>query len=276
MENRAYTIIAGIIALLLGIALLTSFWWLGSSHTLVSNYRMLSMAPVTGLNKQAAVRFRGVDVGHVEDISLSPDNPLAIQVDISVDKNLQLTKGSFGHIAAQGLTGLSYIELDDNGSDKTPVGERPIPLNESDMSSMLTSGRQAVVQVQQLLADADKLIKSLNLVLDDKGRQRVSRLLENLDNASSELQPMLKSSATTMDAARASFDKLNASLNEITRIGATVNEDTLPRLHQLTYQVNKDAENLDKLLNTLNEHPESLVFGKPAPRPGPGEPGFKP
>ena len=276
MENRAYTLIAGIIALLLGIGLLTLFWWLGSSHTPVNSYRMISMSPVTSLNKQAAVRFRGVDVGHVEDISLAPDNPLAIAVDISVDKRLQLTKGSFGRIAAVGLTGLSYIELDDNGSDKNPLGEQPIPLNESDVTGMLTSGRQAVVQVQQLLADADKLIKSLNLVLDDQGQQRVSRLLENLDHASAELQPLLKSSSGTMEAARSSLDKLNVTLNEITRIGTTVNEDTLPRLHQLTYQLNKDAVSLNHLLTTLDEHPESVVFGKPAPRPGPGEKGFKP
>lgn len=276
MENRAYTLIAGIIALLLGAALLASFWWLGSSHTAVNTYRMISMTPVTGLNKQAAVRFRGVDVGHVEDISLSPDNPLAIVVEISVDKRLKLFGGSYGHVATMGLTGLSYIELDNSGNDKTPLGDQPIKLNESEVSGMLTSGKQAVVQVQQLLADADKLIKSLNMVLDDQGRQRVSRLLANLDNASAELQPVLKSSSATLETARSSLDKLNVTLGEIAKIGATVNEDTLPRLHQLTYQLNKDAVSLNRLLNTLEDHPESVVFGKPAPRPGPSEPGFKP
>lgn len=276
MENRAYTLIAGIFALLLGIGLLTSFWWLGSSHTPVNRYHMISTSPVSGLNKQAAVRFRGVDVGHVEDISLAPDNPLAIAVEITVDKNLHLTKGSYGHIASQGLTGLSYIELDDNGTDKTPLGEQPIALNESEMAGMLTSGRKAVIQMQDVIANADKLLKNLNLVLDDKGRQHVTRLLANLDTVSTELQPMLKSTTATMDAARPTFAKLSNTLDEINKVGSTMNEDTLPRLHQLTYQLNKDAVSLNRLLTTLDEHPESVVFGKPAPRPGPSEPGFKP
>jgi phospholipid/cholesterol/gamma-HCH transport system substrate-binding protein len=289
MENRPYTLIAGLFALLLGIGLLAAFWWLGNSHTPQNSYHMISMTPLSGLNKQATVRFRGVDVGHVENISLDANNPTAIAVEISVDKHLQLTKGSYGHLAGQGLTGLSYIELDDTGNDKTPLGDQPIVLNESEMSSMLTSGKKMMSHVEEIVINADKLLKSLNVVLDDKGRQRVSHLLENLDNASVELQPMLKSTTATMDAARPSFAKLNTTLDEvrpsfaklnttldeINKIGVTVNEETLPRLHQLTYQLNQDAVNLNRLLTTLDEHPESVIFGKPAPHPGPTEPGFK-
>jgi phospholipid/cholesterol/gamma-HCH transport system substrate-binding protein len=290
MENRPYTLIAGLFAMLLGAGLLAAFWWLGNSHTPENSYHMISMIPVSGLNKQAAVRFRGVDVGHVENISIAPNNPLAIDVEISIDKRLQLTKSTYGHLSGQGLTGLLYIELDDTGADKTPLGEQPIVLSESEMTGMLTSGKQMMSHIEEIVVNADKLLKSLNVVLDDKGRQRVSRLLENLDNASTELQPMLKSSTSTMDAARTSFSNLNSTLDEvrpslvklgstldeISKIGVTVNEETLPRLHQLAHQLNQDAVGLNRLLTTLDEHPESIVFGKPAPHPGPGEAGFKP
>ncbi|MDD5301016.1 MAG: MlaD family protein [Gallionella sp.] len=304
MENRPYALIAGLFAALLGIGLLTAFWWLSNSHTPENSYRMISMKTVSGLNKRAAVRFRGVDVGHVDDISLDANNPQAIIVEISVDKRLQLTKGSYGHLAGQGLTGLSHIELDDSGADKTPLGDQPMVLNESEMSSMLASGKKTVAQVQEIVINADKLLKNLNEVLDDKGRQRIDRLLENLGNASAELQPLLKSSTATMDAARPSlvklnatldearlgfaklnatmdearpgFAKINTTLDEIGKIGVTVNEETLPRLHQLTHQLNQDAVSLNRLINTMDEHPESVLFGKPAPRPGPAEAGFKP
>jgi len=276
MENRPYTLIAGFFAVLLGVGLLAAFWWLGNAHTPQNHYHMISMSTVSGLNKQAAVRFRGVDVGHVEEISLDPNNPLAIAVEISVDKQLQLTKGSYGHLAGQGLTGLSYIELDDNGTDKTPLGDQALVLNESELAGMLASGKKTVSQVQEIVANADKLFKNLNMVLDDKGRQRVSRLLENLDNASVELKPLLQASTATMDAARPSFAKLNNTMDEIGKIGVTVNEETLPRLHQLTHQLNQDAVSLNRLLNTLDEHPESVIFGKTAPRPGPAEVNYKP
>jgi phospholipid/cholesterol/gamma-HCH transport system substrate-binding protein len=276
MENRPYTLIAGLFAVLLGIGLLAAFWWLGSSHTPQNTYRMISMSPVSGLNNQAAVRFRGVDVGHVENISMDISNPRAITVEISVDKRLQLTKGAYGRLAGQGLTGLAYVELDDAGTDKTPLGDQPITLNESEMTGILASGKTMVAHVEEIAANADKLLKSLNMVLDDEGRQRVRHLLVNLDNASGELKPMLISSTATMDAARPSFAKLSTTLDTIGKLGVTVNEETLPRLHQLTHQLNQDAVNLNRLLTTLDEHPESVIFGKTAPHPGPAEPGFKP
>jgi phospholipid/cholesterol/gamma-HCH transport system substrate-binding protein len=276
MENRPYTLIAGLFALMLGIGLITAFWWLGNSHTPQTHYHMISHSPVSGLNDQAAVRFRGVDVGHVEKITLDPTNPMAIAVEISVDHRLILTRGTFGHLAGQGLTGLSYIELDDNGTDKTPLGEQIIVLNDSEMNAMLSSGKKMVAQVADIAVNADKLLKSLNMVLDEKGRARVSRLLENLDTASIELQPLLKSTTATMDAARPSFAKLNTTLDEINKVGVTVNEETLPRLHQLTHQLNQDAVSLNRLINTLDEHPESVIFGKPASKPGPSEAGYKP
>jgi phospholipid/cholesterol/gamma-HCH transport system substrate-binding protein len=79
-----------------------------------------------------------------------------------------------------------------------------------------------------------------------------------------------------MDAARPSFAKLTTTLDVVSKLGTTVNEETLPRLHQLTHQLNQDAVNLNRLLTTLDEHPESVIFGKPAPHPGPAERGFKP
>jgi len=262
MENRAYTLIAGLFALLLGIGLLVSFWWLNNSHTPQRSYQMKSLSPVSGLNKRAAVHFRGVSVGHVESISMDPTNPIAIIVTISVDENLILTKGSFGHLAGQGLTGLSYIELDDSGIDRAPLGDQMMTLNESQMSGMLASGKKVVANVEEIAINANKLITNLNMVLDDKGRQRVSRLLENLDHAGTELQPMLKAST--------------AAMHEISKVGATLNEETLPRFHQLTHQLNQDAVTLNRLLNTLDEHPESVLFGKPPARPGPAEKGHKP
>ena len=65
MENRAYTLIAGLFALSLGIGLLAAFWWLGNAHTPQNTYFMTSNKPVSGLNKRAAGRFRGGGGGGV-------------------------------------------------------------------------------------------------------------------------------------------------------------------------------------------------------------------
>jgi phospholipid/cholesterol/gamma-HCH transport system substrate-binding protein len=46
-------------------------------------------------------------------------------------------------------------------------------------------------------------------------------------------------------------------------------------MHALTQNVNKDVRNLGHVIEMLEENPQSLIFGNPEVRPGPGEAGFK-
>ncbi|MDD5180660.1 MAG: MlaD family protein [Gallionellaceae bacterium] len=305
MESRAYTIIVGLFALFLGAGLIVSFWWLGNVHTRQTHYRAVSHQPVSGLNVRAAVLYRGVNVGNVEKIELDPNDQLAINLLLSVNSSLRLTRGTYGRLASQGLTGLAYIELDDSGQDKAPLGDGKIILQGSDMANLLASGKKIMGRLEKLIenvdtlagnsdklirnadkfvgdtgkliGDAHKLTRNMNALLDDnKGRQRIVRILENLEQASNDLSTLLKSSSATVDAIRPVLAKIDTSLDEIARIGTTVNDETLPRILQLTQQLNQDAQDINRLLNTLDQHPESVIFGKPRAEAGPGEAGFKP
>lgn len=320
MENRAYAFIAGLFALVLCGGLIAGFWWLGGSHTEENEYVVASEFPVAGLNSQAAVRYRGVDAGRVRAIAIDQKNPKIILVTISVDSSLHLTRGTFGQLASQGLTGLSYIELDDSGQNLAPLEDARIPLRESNMSQMVNSGKEIMNHTKVLEQDAAQLLKTLNRVLDDKNITKINGLLTNMERSSAELESLLKSSRTatdkagrlldeirpqelsktleavrqvsyslkdTSDSARPAVAQLQHSLQEFERIGRrieqssaelgdTLNADTLPRVHELTSQLQHDARTINRLVDTLEQNPNSLVFGKPQPAPGPGEKGFNP
>jgi phospholipid/cholesterol/gamma-HCH transport system substrate-binding protein len=53
-----------------------------------------------------------------------------------------------------------------------------------------------------------------------------------------------------------------------------VEEDVMPRINALLGELARSSRSLDRLLTELNDQPHSLVFGRPAAAPGPGEPGF--
>lgn len=320
MENRAYAFIAGLFAIVLCGGLITGFWWLGGSHTDVNEYVVYSEYPVAGLNPQAAVRYRGVNAGQVGSITIDPQNPKVILVGISVDSNFRLTRGTFGQLASQGLTGLSYIELDDSGKDISPLGTARIPLFESNISQMMNTGKEIMTRTQALEEDAARLIKTLNRVLDDSNVRKINALLANMEQSSNELEALMKSSrnatekagrlldeirpqelARTLDAvrqasgsmketadvARPTVVQLQHSLQEFERIGRhieqssielgdTLNDQTLPRVHELTLQLQHDAKSVNRLVDALEQNPNSLIFGKPQSAPGPGEKGFQP
>lgn len=320
MENKAYTFIAGIFALLLVGAILTAFWWLGGTHTPQKTYQITSVFPVSGLNSQAAVRFRGVTVGRVEDIQFDPSNPHNILIGISVDESLPLTRGSFAQLAQQGVTGLAYVELDDNGKDRTALGKDLIPLRESDLSELVKSGKNIIAKTEKLEDSAGKFLVTLNQLLDEENSKKITRLLDNMERSSAALEPLLRSSQQTSekagklmdeikphelsmtleavrqasmsakqtaDAAQPTLKQVRESLAEFERIAQhieqvtastadNVNDETLPRIHQLTEQLTHDAQSLNKLMQTLEQNPQSAIFGKPQAQPGPGEKGFEP
>ncbi|HRL37048.1 MAG TPA: MlaD family protein, partial [Ottowia beijingensis] len=84
MENKAHALAAGafvlaVTALLIGLAM-----WLLRDEVNTTTYEMVSAEAVSGLQPQAAVRYKGVAVGKVTDISFDPDNRANVLVRIAV------------------------------------------------------------------------------------------------------------------------------------------------------------------------------------------------
>ena len=113
MENRSYTVGAGLFVLLL-IALLVGaiLWYQERGHLRGVPYDLISNASVAGLTIGATVRLRGVEVGQVQSIGFDVNDPTKIRVRISVDPNFHLLKGSYATLSYQGISGSSYVELD--------------------------------------------------------------------------------------------------------------------------------------------------------------------
>ncbi len=61
---------------------------------------------------------------------------------------------------------------------------------------------------------------------------------------------------------------------EVGNAARSFSDETLPRFNALVEQLNRDTRALDRVLNALDENPQSFVFGAPRRKPGPGEPGF--
>ena len=65
MESRAFALITGLFVL--GITACIILWaqWLAKVPLARTPYRVVSMVPVSGLNPEAQVRYRGMSVGRV-------------------------------------------------------------------------------------------------------------------------------------------------------------------------------------------------------------------
>jgi phospholipid/cholesterol/gamma-HCH transport system substrate-binding protein len=308
MENRAYALAAGLFTLLLGAGVVLAAMWFSGETYEKAFYVLESKHPVSGLSEQAVVRFRGVDVGKVTDIRFDPQDARTVLVGIGIQSDLTLTKSAYAELRYQGVTGLSYISLDDPRTvnerlpPATEDGSVRIPIRESLFSSLAEAG-------QAVLADTREVMKRVNLLLNDENQAQIRRTLQNIELASSQLssvakamEPAARNSEGLVADARATFrnaDKLLAELSTTTRdlakrldtlervavsaekagdavtsLVENVRDESLPRINVLAEDLTRTSRSVERLVSDLKEQPQSVIFGRKAAAPGPGEPGF--
>jgi phospholipid/cholesterol/gamma-HCH transport system substrate-binding protein len=309
MESRANVIAAGLFVIAFTLGLIATALWLTRDSIDRVPYLVVSRIPVSGLHAKAAVRLRGVDVGRVDSIAFDPHDLRTILVGISVDRSATLTRGTFGQLAFQGVTGLSYIALDDAGDDPqalatTSAAPGRIELRRSLIDNLGESGKD-------LLQDASLAAKRVNRLLSDANLEHVAGTLRNTEAAAlqlsalaNRLQPAAQSIQGLAGDTRITLQKLDLLLGDLhglsqdlgrhlgaldqvgqgaqavgtasLAVQAAIVDDTLPRLTHTLEDLSRTARNLDRFVDLLDERPQALVFGPAPPQPGPGEPGFAP
>lgn len=298
MENRAHALAAGSFVLLLGLCIVLAVWWFGGKREASRELVLVSNSNVSGLNPQAQVRYRGILAGKVQDIALDPADRQNILVTVAVDARLPLTRGTFAQLNTQGVTGLAYVQLDDNGSsaELLPESEPPprIPLAATPFDSL-------VARADVLLGQASAVAVRLNSLLDEHGH--LNHALENLDAASSGLKQLPKVMAGLrrtlsednikhLDSLLAELDRtagetaplavemraLVASLNGTSRrfdqlltdTGGEFSGTTLPRVNALLLDLRGNSREFSRLINHIDAAPQSLIFGPSRRRDEPG------
>lgn len=305
MENRSHALAAGIFTILLGIAAAAGIWWLGQSDESTSNYILVTKRNVTGLNVQAQVRYRGIRAGKVEAIDQDEKDPRLILVRINLDSRFRLTRGTTAQLGYQGVTGLAYVQIEDDGSSPEPLVSTAGAPARIELRPTLfdTLGERAGVIVDQISAVSLRLGK----LLDDKNTQNLARTLDNMATASDGLRELPRILAAVREALSESNMRnlrqilahvektageaapLTVEMRELVKTmgslsrrfeqiagaaGDELTTATLPRANALMQELTTNSRQLSRLLEGLESNPQMLLFGRGAATPGPGEAGF--
>jgi phospholipid/cholesterol/gamma-HCH transport system substrate-binding protein len=95
---------------------------LGKMEVFGQGYQVsASFDNISGLKTGAAVEVAGVEVGRVENITVTPDNRAKLQ--LSVNPDIILKEDAIASIRTKGIIGDKYIKLSPGYADKTiPAG----------------------------------------------------------------------------------------------------------------------------------------------------------
>ena len=306
MENKAHALMAGIFTIVLLIAAILIGLWFNRDRVQWVPYELVTKLSVPGLNPQAAVRYRGLDVGKVDEITFDPEVPGQILIHIRIKPDTPITQSTYGTLGYQGVTGIAYIQLDDDGTKPNKVPSSKDHIARIQMRPSLLDNLQS--KGLAILEQTESLTKQLNTLLEPQNQKAMLAAFDNVSKAASEigtipgkLQPTLdKLPALTKEAqlTLSSVTKLSkdvsvlsSNLNTLTsklqapdgavtklantadQIGAVAERfelDVLP----LTNDARSSLRSFNRAVDGLNDRPQSILFGSPKIRPGPGETGF--
>lgn len=155
-----------------------TLWLTSASKGEYSRYRIRFSESVSGLAKESAVKFRGVDIGYVEQIKIDPKDSKLIQVEIRVLKSTPIKTDTTATLKLYGITGAVYVELN-GGSHGAPHliakdNEIPeIPAKPSSIDVILNS-------VPRLLEKANHVADQLGKIFSNENVQTVNSIAKKL------------------------------------------------------------------------------------------------
>lgn len=306
MENKAHAMAAGLFILAVAVLAVVLAGWLTRDTGLRDPYEISTRESVSGLQPQAVVRYRGVEVGKVDSIGFDPKAQGNVLIRLQVDRDAPVTRDTFASLGYQGVTGLAFLQLDDEGHPAPRLqpedGHPPrIPLRPGLLQKLTEKGEAllnqadtAMARINQLLGDANQ--KRVSTALDNLGvaASSVSQLSQRLDSTvQTKLDPALAEAKTTLQSVRSSSDefgrtarRINAPDGPIDRLAEgtqslshaadSFNAATLPRINRVADETGRAVRLLGRTVNSIGDNPQSLIYGNGPVPPGPGEPGFAP
>lgn len=312
MENKAHALAAGLFLLLLGLALAASVAWFQGDRTERVRYTVVARSGVPGLNLKAPVKLRGVEVGYVETIGFDPADPRQILVGIAVDAAAPVSKQTYAQLGLQGVTGLSFVGLEEADTQAALQRATPgarLPLRPTLLDRLAESGpgliagfAETATRLNALLSEDNRAQLGKTLAGLQQAADDTSRLMAALQPSARELPALLKDSDATARRAQAALTRIEAlavdgqllaqdlktrakALDELQAAAVQVQAtsrnlelalvgETSPRTRPVLADVSAASRSIERAADALGEQPQSLIFGRGAQPPGPGEAGF--
>lgn len=175
METDKRYFIEGLFIIVFAVAAALFAVWLSNTGERDDvTYRIHFAESVSGLALGDPVKFHGVDVGSVTAITLDPQNPRLVQVDVRLRKDTPVRTDTRASLKLKGITGVVYVELNGGSADAkslvaaTPAGQIPeIPYAKSALANILDQLPRVIEKFSALEDKAAKVVTDVGAVASE-------------------------------------------------------------------------------------------------------------
>lgn len=287
------------VSLALAILITFTVWITGKTgNEPMRTYSVMVGKDVSGLMLGGPVYFLGVGVGEVTDLSIVPGDPPSIRVDIEVLESTPVNSGTRATLAAQGITGVSVINLANEPGPHPPLTVQPgqehplIPYRDSGFSAIMASAPEILAKVEVLLDRAGALLDegnqaairstldniaglSASMASEEAGLEQltadISATLVEVRVTVGQVQELLSGAGPGVTASITHIERAAGQLAEVTgRLDSWLAEHEtevqqfmdqgLGQVPDLVSDTRATMRELEKLLEILREDPSRVIY----------------
>ncbi len=229
---------------------------------------------VGGLQRDAAVLYQGVPVGKVENIRVTEENEVVVQVGIETN-TVTLHRGVKAKLGLGNLMGSLVVEL--SGGDLKAPELKPGAriLSESSLLENLAK------DIPAILDDIKELLASLNQTLGGDTPAQLNSLVKNADGALVEARELIANlnrglGGETPDRIRSMVGNADTTMGSLKESAAALDgliSQVKRDIYDYSYLLKESIESFNRSMLESSEtmqyfrnHPSSLMWGKEKPQ----------
>jgi len=178
---------------------------------------------VAGLSEGSSVKFQGMNIGTVSEISVDRENTAVVKVGFCLKPGVPIKEGTRSQLGTIGITGLKFLELKGGGQgENIPVGGE-IPSEKSGWDEI--TGKASVIAEK-----LESILNQFNEALKGVQKDDVEKIVKNVNGISTSLDEiLLKNKDEISDVVKESrifMKQLNGNMDNVKAITTNVREIT--------------------------------------------------
>lgn len=260
-------VLVALVALIFGIRMLKGKSLFDSGKDFYAYYD-----DATGLQSSAPVVLKGVSIGRVKNIELTPDRQ--IKVTLHLNKGVELPVGSAAELASTSMISsekVIAIHLPETPTSQVLKNGSVLPpkFSKSLLSDLGDGVKPILTNVDGTVQNIDSLVLSLNSIMNLQTQQHLHNTFRNLDVTLAELSKIsaaLNNQTAALSGIMSNVNGFTGNLNEnngrisniINNAEQATNSLTGPEIKQTLESLQKTAENLENTLAAINSQDGTL------------------
>jgi len=198
-----------------------------------------------GLQEGGPVKYHGLTVGSVSDISIDPIDISRVIVEVSLEHGTPIKQDTRADIELLGITGIKVIELRSGTSDSPYLKPGDFIMPGTSITEMITG--QAEVMLEKL----EIILNNLAVFTEAENREKIMRLVDNSAATLGEISSLLKENHDELANSIRNFESISDELRELV-INSNI---TMARVAKLAGSDTTDMvmSNLADITNALKE-----------------------